>query len=60
MLSLTLARLYEMTQDMRVFVWLCVGVERERCVVCVVCLCGVDITAFKNYGVPDNMAGWRV
>ena len=37
MVSLTLARLYEMTQDMRVFVWLCVGVGRKRCV------CGVSV-----------------
>ena len=40
LLSLTLTRFYEMTQDMCFFVWLCV-----------VCLCGVDITAYKNYGV---------
>ena len=53
LLSLTLARLHEMTQGMCVFVWLCVwrwrGGGGGVCV-CVWCVCVVSTSLLKNYG----------
>ena len=47
LLSLTLARLYEMTQDMCVCVVVCGGVEMERSV-CVWCVCLVSTSLLSK------------